>query len=105
MNVRGGGREWEGSSWDSSKDRREAPRLPASAPAFWSQVMVISCKGANTLGSESLKPVIEASAHTHTHALALRACVRGWRLSREAELFGRRPQTPEQGEGEREGTR
>lgn len=57
------------------------PRLPASAAAFWSQVTVISCKGAKILRSESLKPMIDACAHTRTHALTLCACVGGWRLS------------------------
>lgn len=69
------------------------------APTHGSQAMVISRKGAKTLGSKSLKPLIDACAHihtctsTHTHC----ACGRGWCLSREAEFFERGSYIPEQG--------
>lgn len=66
------------------------------ALACWSQTTEISCKGAKTLGSEPLKPVIDAPTYTYTstHALCL---WRGWHLPRETELFGRGSHIPEQG--------
>lgn len=52
------------------------------ALAFWPQAMAISCKGAKTLGSESLKPVIDVRTHSSMPAAA-------------TEPYGRRSHLPE----------
>lgn len=44
------------------------------ALACYSQTTVIACKGAKTMGSEPLKPVVDAPAYMHTHPHTLCAC-------------------------------
>lgn len=60
------------------------------ALAFRSQAMVISCKGAETWGSESPKPVIDARAHTHTrtHTRSVPVAVAGACQERLSSLEG-----------------